>query len=192
MTFLSAILADFTSSPALFRIKNVLSMCTTPLEVLISVLYWSLRTYDKSLVIPEWAQLPLSADISFHAMPSIVLTLDLLLLSPPWSISAAGSMALSTVLAFTYWFWIELCFSHNGFYPYPIFEMVGTAGRVGLFTLSAVVMTVSTVILKWVYSVANGNVEKGERTALDEGTIQEQVEAYVKEGKDFLQAQSGS
>jgi len=78
-------------------------MCTTPLEVLISVLYWTLRIYDKSLVIPEWAQLPLPADISFHALPAIALTLDLLLLSPPWNMSATGAMGLSTLLAFSYW-----------------------------------------------------------------------------------------
>ena len=144
-------------------------MCGTPLEVLISILYWPLRLYDKSLVIPDWAQLPLPADISFHAVPSILLSLDLLLLSPPWTISTGGAMVLSTILAFSYWFWIDQCFKHNGFYPYPIFEMVGTVGRVGLFTLSAVVMTGSTVILKRIYSIVNGQEEE----ARNKGTIQE-------------------
>lgn len=158
-------------------------MCTTPLEVLISVLYWSIRTYDKSLVIPDWAQLPLPADISFHAIPSIVLTLDLLLLSPPWTISAPQAMGLSTALAFSYWFWVEQCFKHNGFYPYPIFDMVGFGGRIGLFISSAAIMTGSTVLLKQVYALVNGGKRGRSGRAMDEGTIQEQVEAYLKEAK---------
>lgn len=68
-------------------------------------------------------------------------------------------MGLSTILAFAYWFWIEQCFSHNGFYPYPIFEMVGFVGRMGLFSMSAVVMTGSTVALKWLYATVNRNRE---------------------------------
>lgn len=156
-TFLAGLAADITSSPTLFRLKNYLSMCTTPLEVLVSVLYWSIRTIDKSLVIPDWAQLPLTADLGFHAIPSIVLVADLLLFSPPWTITAPQAMGLSTTLAFAYWFWIEQCFTHNGFYPYPIFEIVGTFGRIGLFTTSAVVMTGSTVALKWLYSTVNGS-----------------------------------
>ncbi len=43
MTFLFGSLADITLSPRLFLIKNALSVCSAPLEILISVLYWSLR-----------------------------------------------------------------------------------------------------------------------------------------------------
>lgn len=41
-------------------------------------------------------------------------------------------------------------------YPYPIFEALPTSGRIGLFTLSAVVMAVSTITLKWLYGRVNG------------------------------------
>lgn len=47
-------------------------------------------------------------------MPAIMLSIDLILLSPPWAIRAYGAMALSTAIAFLYWFWIEYCFSVNG------------------------------------------------------------------------------
>jgi len=43
LTFIFAILADVTLSRRLFLIKNLLSVCSAPLEVLISVLYWGLR-----------------------------------------------------------------------------------------------------------------------------------------------------
>lgn len=67
-----------TLSRRLFLIKNLLSVCSAPMEVLISVLYWSIRIVsrqsiscsmptthfdqiDKRLVIPDWVVLPLHA-----------------------------------------------------------------------------------------------------------------------------------
>lgn len=41
-------------------------------------------------------------------------------------------------------------------YPYPIFEQLPTPGRMGLFSLSAVVMALSTATLKWLYGRING------------------------------------
>jgi len=41
-------------------------------------------------------------------------------------------------------------------YPYPIFEKLPTPGRVGLFAVSAVVMALSTSMLKWLYGRVNG------------------------------------
>lgn len=41
-------------------------------------------------------------------------------------------------------------------YPYPIFEQLPAPGRVGLFTMSAVVMALSTSTLKWLYGRVNG------------------------------------
>ena len=43
LTFAVALLADITSSRRLFLVKNILSICSAPLEVVISVLYWGLR-----------------------------------------------------------------------------------------------------------------------------------------------------
>lgn len=98
----------------------------------------------------------------------------------------------SLILEFIIRFWVEQCFKHNGFYPYPIFEMVGFGGRIGLFTLSAAIMTGSTMALKSLYALVNGKAQSSKRVALDEGTIQEQVEAYVREGKYIVEGQLGS
>ncbi|KAE8140778.1 FAR-17a/AIG1-like protein-domain-containing protein [Aspergillus pseudotamarii] len=156
LTFAIGLLADVTLSARLFLIKNLLSICSAPLEVLISILYWGLRVIDERLVVPDWAVIPLNADISFHAIPSIVLLIDLFLLSPPWTISILPALSLSSTIAFGYWFWIERCFSYNGWYPYPIFEQLPFEGRIGLFALSAVVMALSTGTLKWLYGRVNG------------------------------------
>lgn len=106
-------LADLTSSQTLFTAKNIISVCSTPLEVLISILYWGIRFIDPRLLFPEELQLPFLPDFGFHAMPAIMLSLDLLLFSPPWTIKFQGAVALSTFLAFAYWAWIEYCFSYN-------------------------------------------------------------------------------
>lgn len=60
------------------------------------------------------------------------------------------------MVAVSYWFWIELCFEKNGYYPYPIFESAGSTGRVGLFVGSAVLMGAVSVGLGRVYRVVNG------------------------------------
>ncbi|KAL3417892.1 integral membrane protein [Phlyctema vagabunda] len=156
LTFVSGLLADLTLSPTFFKIKNTLSLCSTPLEVLISVLYWGISAIDKSLLIPPDMDLSSWADVGFHAMPSVLLTIDLLFFSPPWTITAWPAMGLSSTLAVAYWAWVEHCYKHNGFYPYPLFGQLDTTQRTLLFTVSAMMMTASTVVLKWFYERLNG------------------------------------
>lgn len=113
-TFVVGLLADVTLSVHLFYVKNVFSVCSAPLEVLVTILYWGLCAIDKGLVMPEEFQLGFLPDFGFHAAPGLFLTLDLLLFSPPWTINGYSAMALSQTLAFLYWFWVEYCFSRNG------------------------------------------------------------------------------
>ncbi|EFX05504.1 integral membrane protein [Grosmannia clavigera kw1407] len=158
LTFMVAYAADISLLPEVFATKNKLAVCVAPLEVLISILYWGLRAYDKNLVFPPdlEVELPLLADIGFHAAPAAFLALDLLLFSPPWTISPRDALELSLVLALTYWSWVEICFSYNHFYPYPIFELLNKPQRMGLFGFSALLMTGSTVMLKALYRWLNG------------------------------------
>lgn len=159
LTFSIGLLADLSGSSRLFAIKNRLSVGSAPLEVLVSILYWSLTAIDKALVVPPDMELPFLPDFGFHAMPAIMMTLDLLLLSPPWTIRGYSAMVLSMITAFLYWGWVEYCFSKNGWYPYPIFDLLSTWQRVLLFTFSASLMTGSTLALKWIYGKVNGNQE---------------------------------
>ncbi|EFQ26225.1 integral membrane protein [Colletotrichum graminicola] len=156
VTFVTALLADITLSPSLFSVKNALSTTAAPLEVLISILYWGIRSIDKRLLIPEGYELHWLPDVGFHLVPAVVLTLDLVLFSPPWTIRAYSAMSISMAFAFLYWGWVEFCYSKNGWYPYPIFDLLNTVQRVGLFTFSAALMTASTSLLKWVYGRFNG------------------------------------
>ncbi|KAL8864442.1 MAG: hypothetical protein Q9174_007352, partial [Haloplaca sp. 1 TL-2023] len=137
LTFLLGTLSDLTLSRQLFRIKNLLSITAAPMSLLITLLYFSLRLIDPELVVPAELELPLPTDLSFHFNPTAFLLVDILLLSPPWTISAIPAMALSSCIALGYWFWVEACYAKNGFYPYPLFDVVGFEARVGLFVGSA-------------------------------------------------------
>lgn len=66
--------------------------------------------------------------------------------------------------------------------------MVGTKGRVGLFTVSALVMTGSTVMLKALYNTVNGTGEedgtspKPERnTPMDESSLPEAASGMARQ-----------
>ncbi|RVX72306.1 hypothetical protein B0A52_04511 [Exophiala mesophila] len=155
-TFILGILADISLSRALFTAKNVMTLTAAPLEVLISLLYWGLRAIDPALVVPPDLELPWAADLSFHLAPTVFLLLDILLLSPPWSIRALPALGLSSAIAIAYWLWIELCFSHNGFYPYPLFALLHFSHRVLLFASCAAAMAGLTSGLKTVYALVNG------------------------------------
>lgn len=97
-------------------------------------------------------------------MPAFTLTLDLLFFSPPYTIAVLPALGLSACIAFGYWFWIEQCFTYNQFYPYPIFDVLSTTGRVGLFAASAVLMALATGALVWLYGVVNGKEARRARS----------------------------
>lgn len=157
LTFIFGLLADLTLSTRLFLAKNAFSVASAPLEILITLLYWGLRSIDPALVLPDWApRLAFGTDLCFHFFPATFLLVDLLVLSPPYTIAAIPSIGLSSLIAVVYWFWVEACYSHNGFYPYPIFAEAGTPGRIGLFVMSAITMVVATSLLKWGYRAVNG------------------------------------
>ncbi len=113
-TFAIGLIADLTLSPGLFQAKNSLAVCSAPLEVLISILFWGLCAIDRTLVFPPESDLTFLPNFGFHAAPGLFLTLDLLLLSPPWTIDGFAAVALSQTLAFLYWFWVEYCYRQNG------------------------------------------------------------------------------
>lgn len=112
--FSLGLMADLVLSSRLFAAKNLVSVCATPLEVHVTLLYWGLRVIDKDLVMPPDFHLPILADLGFHLAPTLFLVLDQIFLSPPWTIRTHAAMSLNMVLAYLYWFWIEWCFSKNG------------------------------------------------------------------------------
>ncbi|KAH6612415.1 FAR-17a/AIG1-like protein-domain-containing protein [Boeremia exigua] len=167
LTFLLALLSDLTSatppspptslSTHLFAAKNALSSVATPLALTISTLYWPLRLAALHLVLPPGMPLPpLHADLGFHAVPAGALVLDAVALSPPGEWGAGARLAGCGVVAGAYWVWIDMCYAKNGFYPYPLFEVLGTGQRVLLFGAAAATMWAVGGVVSAVYAWVNG------------------------------------
>jgi len=170
-TFALGLLADLTLNKSITTLKTLLALCVTPLDVLVSVLYWTRFAIDQSRVVPPGHAVPLLPNFGFHAMPAVLLTLDLMLVSPPWTIGAGGAMALGTGLAFLYWAWLEYCFSFNGWYPYPGLMPLSVWEKGVLFVGSAGLMTGCTMGLKGVYGRIHGVEEREKKTGAFDGTV---------------------
>ncbi|KAH8147356.1 uncharacterized protein LAJ45_08512 [Morchella importuna] len=160
LTFIFGFLADITLNPKLFLIKNALAVASAPLEVLISLLYWGLTAIDRTLVMPPGMHIDTFVDLSLHLFPAALLLIDALLLSPPWTVGVVPALLVPGCLATFYWFWLEHCYSYNGWYPYPIMEILKTEHRIILFVGSALTMSASTLALKWAFSRFNGQLGK--------------------------------
>jgi len=116
VTFSFGLIADLTLNNVFSEAKDRVAVLATPLEVLIAVLYWSIRMHDPALLMPEDLVIDPLPDLGFHLVPAILLVLDLILWSPRATIATRSMMSLSTVLAIAYRCWIELCFYKNGWY----------------------------------------------------------------------------
>lgn len=114
VAFIAGLLADVTSSRSLFSLKNAISTVATPLECLITILYWGLAAIDPALVTPPEYIIPLDVDLSFHLAPAVFLVLDHLFFSPPWGTSGIVMALYSTAVGFSYWYWVEICQNTNG------------------------------------------------------------------------------
>ncbi|KAK8175686.1 putative integral membrane protein [Phyllosticta citrichinensis] len=161
LAFVLGILADLTLSARLFYLKNILAVVAAPLEFCVTVLYWGIRSIDPMLLLhPDSPMPPVIVDHSFHTFPTLLCLLDLLLLSPPWTLTFIPSLGLAGALAAAYWFWVEACAAHNnGVYAYPLFGLLDTWSRVQVFVGAAVIFSVAVVILGSLQTWANGSLK---------------------------------
>lgn len=192
-TFSLGLLADvFPSRPLLSLLKTQLAVTVTPIEVLISVFYWSLRAVDKRLVVPPGHEVPFLVDVGFHAMPTALLTLDLLFLSPPWTIRPGESLALGAVSTASYFAWLEYCYTRNKWYiyqertaclatrglptninvlpkryPYPFLMKLSVSQKLALGAGSALFVSGSTMALKWTHRRILGINDQRRTSKLD-------------------------
>lgn len=127
----------------LLRGKTYLSALALSLNVVVSVVYWSLRLFVPQLIMadPTKDSIPLSLDLRLHLLPFLATAVDYFACMPRWDISYATAYAIFTAAASSYWFWLEYLISpQNGqMYPYPflnvpqdvrvvIFALVGSIG----------------------------------------------------------------
>lgn len=139
-----------TKSKLIKNLKDGLNKLSTPLELVISILYWGIRSYDPKLLINEEIQegLPLWVDMSIHFLPAAVGSLDVLFFSPRWKTSFVNIFFQFSLCATAYWYWVDYAYSRNGFYPYPLFGLVSQEVRIGIFVGSVFIASISFAFLK--------------------------------------------
>ncbi|WBW72143.1 endomembrane system protein, FAR-17a/AIG1-like protein family protein, AIG1 and ADTRP-like protein [Schizosaccharomyces osmophilus] len=156
LTMLVSLLADITDWKVFHNIKPVLLYIVCPLESIVTVLYWSIVMYDRSLLIPKTRpiQLPLDFDLSVHLMPTVFCLLDYLFFSPPFSLSFKVSTLLYLAVAFSYMWWVEKCYEVNKFYAYPILAILEPVQKGILYGTACVLSLLSYIVLKTVHPYA--------------------------------------
>ncbi|ORZ01532.1 FAR-17a/AIG1-like protein [Syncephalastrum racemosum] len=92
----------------------------TPMEGLITLLYWPMIFYSKDLLQAEDMPfvLPLSVDMSMHFWPAFLLYVDFFLFDADFERSKTHIGAIY-IFTLAYLGWTTLCFSRNGFWVYP-------------------------------------------------------------------------
>jgi len=141
ITMSLAVLKDLIPSWKLLDVaKNTIGIVSVPVEGLISVLYWGLRAYDPALLVPPDPryQIPLPLDLSLHAVPALILWIDFLFLSPPFS-KKSRPWFLSILLTAGYTSWMEYCAQRNGNFPYPFFGEMDLPQRLTFYACAMVV-----------------------------------------------------
>ncbi|PRT55123.1 hypothetical protein B9G98_02743 [Wickerhamiella sorbophila] len=140
-----SLVAQLSQLRSFRRLSSWLLQVCAPIECLISALYWALRFVDTDLVLdPKFAlELNPSLDRKLHLYPALFEVLRAVMAPPDlWHAGFVGPFAVFGALAGGYWAWIDHVFSHNNFYPYPLFEVLNFEQRVGLFAFSAFVLVV--------------------------------------------------
>lgn len=96
------LLEDIFPSKPLSTLGYSSSITTTPLEILIATLYWTLYGINKKLLIPAGHGISLVPNLALHAVPAVVLASDMLVRNTAWRIQAKSLMVLDSVFFFTY------------------------------------------------------------------------------------------
>ncbi|KAI7880392.1 hypothetical protein K492DRAFT_207581 [Lichtheimia hyalospora FSU 10163] len=106
----------------------------TPMEGLITLLYWPMVFYSRDLLADQDLpfELPLTLDMALHFWPAVLLWIDFLVFDAEFQRSKAHVL---TIYVFTIFYlaWSTYCFSRNGFWVYPFLAEFSTVGRMTFF-----------------------------------------------------------
>lgn len=111
------------SSDVLRSAKRTLLLIAAPCETLVSTLYWPIKLYDATLLAPKEliALFPMHADLSMHAVPTILLLIEIFCFSEAFETENGNALLAYAVYGTSYYFWTERNARLNGWYPYPMF-----------------------------------------------------------------------
>ncbi|KAI8391632.1 FAR-17a/AIG1-like protein-domain-containing protein [Radiomyces spectabilis] len=114
----------------------------TPVEGLITVLYWPMVLYNRDLLAsPDVAFiLPLRLDLSLHFWPAVFLWVDFLAFNVEFKRTWRHIVVIYS-FAILYYFWTSYCYSRNQFWVYPFLAEFSDTGRMLFFIACATLCT---------------------------------------------------
>lgn len=118
-----SLLSDYFPRNAFIKsAKRTLLLIACPCETLVSTLYWPIKLYDPTLLAPpeQLAMFPLSADLSMHAIPTILLLIETFVFSEAIETSNVKAALAYAIYGTGYYFWTERNAKLNSWYPYPM------------------------------------------------------------------------
>ncbi|KAI7899693.1 FAR-17a/AIG1-like protein [Cokeromyces recurvatus] len=114
-------------------IYEIITNIATPLEGLISVLYWSMMLLDPHLLIPkDLPGIPLILDCTLHLFPAVFLWIDFLAFDIDFKRSNTHVGMISAFTLF-YFAWSWYCQHVNGYWAYPFLAEFTLFMRIGFF-----------------------------------------------------------
>lgn len=153
-----AVLAVISGLQSINYVQDILLQLTSPLEVLISILYWSIKFVDESLVIDprNKAKPGPTLDRMLHLWPAIMQCASAVLFpTRRWNASPLKAGAWFIACAYGYWLWVNEAYKHNGFYPYPLLAVLGPLHRAVLFGFAAMLVLVVYTLLQRLQRILN-------------------------------------
>jgi hypothetical protein len=130
-----------------------------PLEATITLWFWTLFLWDKSLLVDgrEFPVHSIRHDVEVHILPAIFLVADYYLL-PSRRVRRQPALDFLVFGGFMgmYSIWISSCYQRNGKWPYPGIEKFGTESRVmGLAAVALTMQQVRRLVLNFTSNSAN-------------------------------------
>lgn len=106
--------------------KRAMLLVAAPAECLVSLIYWPIHFVDPTLLAPAElvAVFPLSADLSMHALPTLLLLVEVFALSEALDASPRTGAIIYGAFGAAYYAWVTHCASKNGWYPYPMLDLM--------------------------------------------------------------------
>lgn len=104
--------------------------------------------------------LPIFEEMQFHFFPTLFLMVDTLFFSPPWETHALSALMFFSAVGGGYWIWVERCFMHNKFYPYPLMALMTREQRILLFAFATLLCWSSFLTVRGLYRKINGEIQR--------------------------------
>ncbi|KAJ7172592.1 FAR-17a/AIG1-like protein [Mycena filopes] len=141
----------FPSINGIRATKRMLFIAAMPIATVVSLIYWTLLLAFPHLILqalPESPDspmlLPLKVDLCLHAVPAIGLLVDFMIFEHKYEKQASLNVVPITSLC-TVWYgwWVELCASKNGNFPYPFLTLNPLETRIGIYVGACIVACLS-------------------------------------------------